>query len=259
MAQKKHYLVKLLGTRPTWPEDVTDVEMKVMHEHFVYLQNLMLQKKVLVAGPHFDPGFGLVILQVADESEARGIMDNEPSVTQGLHTYELSELRVSIFAHHSPAVRYVDKPSDKILRKEAVVPAPVESVWTMWTTADGVKSFMATDAKIELRPGGAYEWYFSADAPEGQRGSEDCKVLGYLPMRMLSFEWNAPPEFGPLRDKRTQVVLQFEKLNDQSTKVSLTQHGWGEGEEWEKLYDYFDKAWSHVLECLTKKCGANHG
>ncbi len=259
MSQKMQYMARLIGTRPTWPADVTPDEIKVMEKHFAYLQNLTHQKKVLVAGPHFDPGFGLVILQVADEAEARQIMDNEPSVTGGLHTYELSEMRVSLFAHHTPAGRYVEAPIDRLLVKQAVVPASIEEVWAKWTTVDGVKSFIAADAKIELRPGGAYEWYFAMDAPEGRRGSEDCKLLSFVPKQMLSFEWNAPPDFGPLRDKRTQVIVMLEKLADRSTRVTLTEHGWGEGEEWQKLYDYFDRAWGFVLDCLVKNCGKSHG
>ncbi len=252
----KQYLARLLGTRPDWPNDMTSNEERIMGEHFVYLRDLTLKKKVLMAGPHFQPVFGLIILQVADEAEARQIMNSEPSVTQGVHTYELSEMRVSLFAHMMPQQRYADNPSDRVLVKEIVLPVSVEKVWQLWTTAEGVKSFIAEDARIELRPGGPYEWYFSLEAPEGTRGSEDCKLLSYLPMKMLSFEWNAPADFGPLRDRRTQIILMFESLSGERTRLTLSEHGWGTTDEWEKLYQYFDRAWEVVFEYLAKRCAS---
>ncbi len=143
--------------------------------------------------------------------------------------------------------------SDKILRKEIVVPSTQKQVWDAWTTTEGVKTFFSNEAKIELSVGGWYEIYFILDAPHGSRGSESCQVLSYLPMEMLSFSWNAPPEFGELRQKHTIVVLQFEQVEPGKVKIVLSQHGWGRGEEWNKLYDYFDKAWAYVLGNLKKR------
>jgi len=146
--------------------------------------------------------------------------------------------------------------SDKILRKEAVIPARLEEVWSAWTTTEGVKTFFSSEAKVELAVGGPFEIYFLLDAPYGSRGTEDCRVLSYLPMEMLSFSWNAPPEFEELRKKHTIVVLQFEEVEPGKVKIVLSQLGWGKGEEWDKLYDYFDKAWSYVLGNLKKRFAA---
>ncbi len=143
--------------------------------------------------------------------------------------------------------------SDRILRKEIVVPATPVQVWNAWTSTKGVKTFFSSDAKVELAVGGPFEIYFLLDAPHGSRGSEGCRILSYLPPKILSFSWNAPPEFGELRDKHTIVVLQFGEIEPGKVKVSLSQHGWGRGEDWDKLYDYFDKAWSYVLGNLKKR------
>jgi uncharacterized protein YndB with AHSA1/START domain len=146
--------------------------------------------------------------------------------------------------------------SGRILVKETLVPATLDEVWNAWTTTEGVKTFFSSQAMVELAVGGAYEIHFLLDAPPGSKGSEDCQVLSYLPKEMLSFSWSAPPEFGELREKRTIVVLRFEELEPGKVKVILSQHGWGKGEEWEKLYDYFEKAWSYVLGNLKKRFAA---
>ena len=87
MAQPEHYLVKLLGTRPNWPDDMTADEEKIMSEHFMYLKRLVHGRKVITAGPVFDPVFGLIILEVESKEEALEIMSKEPSVVSGVHTY----------------------------------------------------------------------------------------------------------------------------------------------------------------------------
>jgi len=145
--------------------------------------------------------------------------------------------------------------SDRILCKETLVPATLIQVWNAWTTSEGTKTFFSPDSSVELVVGGRYEIYFYPSAPEGSRGSEDCRVLSYLPKEMLSFSWNAPTEFGELRSKHTIVVLRFEQTDPGTVKIVLWHHGWGRGEKWDKLYDYFDRAWSHVLGNL-KKCFA---
>lgn len=253
MALPKHYLVELIGTRPTWPDDMTPDEEKIMAEHFEYLKKLTHDRKVIAAGPVFDFKFGLVILQVESEHEAHEIMDKEPSVVIGLHTYKMSKMRVSLLCDYTPPFRFVAEPTDRAITKEVVVSASLDDVWNAWTTTDGVKSFFSPDAKVELKIGGPYEIYFDSSAPYGLRGSEFCRVLSYLPKKMLSFEWNAPPSFAELRDTHTIVVLQFESLPENQVKVTLTHHGWGKKESWQKVYEYFDKAWAYVLSNFEKR------
>jgi len=150
---------------------------------------------------------------------------------------------------------FVDKndQSGKMLRKEIVVPATLPEAWNAWTTTEGTKTFFSPKTHVELAVGGPYEMHFDLDAPAGSQGSEGCVVLSYLPMEMLSFSWNAPPEFGELRGQHTVVVLRFEEVEPGKVKVVLWHHGWGKGEKWDKLYDYFDKAWSYVLSNLKKR------
>jgi uncharacterized protein YndB with AHSA1/START domain len=142
------------------------------------------------------------------------------------------------------------------LHKEAVVVAPREEVWSCWTTSAGMKTFLASESKIELTPGGAYELYFGPPSAAPARGSEGCKVLGYLPGEILSFDWNAPPQFREVRDQRTCVLIRLEPAGAGKTRVILDHHGWGQGEQWDAVYNYFDQAWDLVMDHLKKRFGA---
>ncbi|MBN1213774.1 MAG: SRPBCC domain-containing protein [candidate division Zixibacteria bacterium] len=253
MPKTEYYFVQLLGTRHDWPENMIPEETKVMEEHYVYLQKLVLDKKVFLAGPVHDPVFGMIILKADSLEEAKKIMDMEPSVFKGVHTYEMHPMHVSLLVENFSPERFVREPSDMMLTREIVVPASLEQVWRAWTTTGGVKTFFSSEAEVELTLGGKYEIYFVPSAPPGLRGSEGCRVLSYLPMKMLSFEWNAPPKFEMLRKVHTQVVLTFDEIDANSVKVTLSHHGWGKGDRWREVYDYFDSAWGYVLDNLKKR------
>jgi len=135
----------------------------------------------------------------------------------------------------------------------------INVLWEKWTTHAGLLTFFGRDNKIELAPGGAFEIYFITDNPYGLRGSEGCKVLSYLPGKMLSFSWNAPPELAEARDSGyyTWVVVNFVELSEGESRLELFHLGWPEGKIWEEVFDYFDNAWDSVLDWLNKSCNAS--
>ena len=149
---------------------------------------------------------------------------------------------------------------DGSLVSSVIVPAPREKVWEAWTTNEGLKTFFCQFPKVDLRVGGTFEVLFSMDAPEGQRGSEGCKILSYKPGEMLSFSWNAPPKFEHARGHHVWVVLELESADAGATRVTLTHMGWNEKKaefpehaaEWDAVREYFTGAWPYVLGNLRK-------
>lgn len=145
------------------------------------------------------------------------------------------------------------KITDKKILKTVTLNTTVEKAWCKWVTPDGLRSFFGRDNRIELKPGGDFEIYFMMDMPYGLKGSEGCKVLSYIPNKLFSFTWNAPPSLMAERNSGyyTWVVVEF-KDSGGKTEITLTHLGWPEGDNWQKVYDYFDSAWGRVLEGLEK-------
>jgi uncharacterized protein YciI len=86
------------ATRPEFAEAPSDDELRIMSEHFAYLQSLLEAGTLIMAGPALDAAFGLVVYEADDEATARSIMTSDPSVAQGvmgasLHPYRTSLLR----------------------------------------------------------------------------------------------------------------------------------------------------------------------
>jgi uncharacterized protein YndB with AHSA1/START domain len=141
----------------------------------------------------------------------------------------------------------------RILEKQVTVNASSEDVWASWTTVDGITKFFAPRVRaLEIRPNGPYEVLFNLNDPPGLQGSEGCRVLSFVPGRMLSFTWGAPPQFPKARSEIAQwVVLFFEPLADSKTLVKFMELGWKEDKEGEDVYSYFERAWHTVLQRLA--------
>lgn len=137
--------------------------------------------------------------------------------------------------------------------KDVLVAAPIAEVWKAWTTRDGITSFMAPDAEIDARPGGAFHVHFDPLAAPGLKGADDMRYMALQPPQLLSFDWNAPPHLPQVRAQRTFVVVRLQEVDGKSTRVTLHHTGWGDGGEWDQAHAYFDRAWSSVLANLKKR------
>jgi uncharacterized protein YndB with AHSA1/START domain len=135
-------------------------------------------------------------------------------------------------------------PSELIFQAE--IQASIGDVWQAWTTREGILSFFAPDCFVELKSGGAYEMYFNLDSDQGDKGGEGCRLLAIEEPHMISFTWNAPPEFPNVRRQNTHVTVRLEQINEK-TLMTLTHDGWGIGEEWQAVRAYFDRAWGQVV------------
>ena len=91
----QHYFFKLIPPRPTFTQDMTDNERRLMDER--YFQEQFEAGKILLCGPVMASGgaFGLSILEVDSEAEARQFGEGDPSVSAGMNTFEIHPMRIS--------------------------------------------------------------------------------------------------------------------------------------------------------------------
>jgi uncharacterized protein len=94
--EKQHFFFNLIPPRPTFPADITPDEAALMQRHSDYWAEHFAAGRVLAYGPVFAPraAFGLGILEVDSESEARNFGENDPSVVGGLNSFEIHPMRV---------------------------------------------------------------------------------------------------------------------------------------------------------------------
>ena len=94
---KQHYFFKLIPPRPTFMQDMTNEERRLMDEHGRYFQEHFATGRVLLFGPVMSSGgaFGLGILELDSEEEAQRFGEGDPSVRAGLNRFEIHPMRVS--------------------------------------------------------------------------------------------------------------------------------------------------------------------
>ena len=84
--EKKRFLYKLIPPRPTFTQDMTEAKRKAMEEHAIYWKDLTDRGIAVVFGLVLDPKgpWGVAIVDVADEPDARVLGINDPAVKAGL-------------------------------------------------------------------------------------------------------------------------------------------------------------------------------
>lgn len=142
---------------------------------------------------------------------------------------------------------------ERAIDEKITVKAGVADVWNAWTTSEGIKTFFAPDAKVELRVDGPFQIYMNPLAAPGMRGADEMRIIGFQDRKMLSFTWNAPPSLPEARKQRSVVIVRFMSRGDDLTDVTIHHIGWGEGGEWDKAFDYFSRTWPSVLKNLKKR------
>ncbi|HEX8597457.1 MAG TPA: YciI family protein [Chloroflexia bacterium] len=90
------YIYMIKATRAGFTTKPTAEEMDAIGRHFQYLKGLVAQKKVVMVGPCLDVAFGIVVYEADTEEEARSIMENDPSVVEGVMSAEMHGFRVSL-------------------------------------------------------------------------------------------------------------------------------------------------------------------
>ena|ERR1700730_12232435 len=90
------FVYVLTPVRPNFIEDINEAEQAIMREHFLYLQELINEDRLVLAGPCLDGAFGIVIGKAESDQAARNIMENDPAVVKSVMTAELHPFRISL-------------------------------------------------------------------------------------------------------------------------------------------------------------------
>ena len=91
------FLYKLIQPRLTFIQDMTEAERKVMQEHATYWKCLIDDSIATIFGLVLDPRgpWGVGIVDVANESDARALGTNDPAVKAGL-TFDVSPMPCAV-------------------------------------------------------------------------------------------------------------------------------------------------------------------
>jgi uncharacterized protein YndB with AHSA1/START domain len=150
---------------------------------------------------------------------------------------------------------YIDSNGNHVLRHEITITAPLQDVWNAFTTTEGLKSFAAPVASIDLKVGGIWEASYNRHAVIGDPANIQNEIMSFLPMEMLSIRIvQTPPGFpNPELGKSLWTVLQFHEVEAGRVRVVVTMLGWPKGSESDELFDLFNRGNAYTLFQLNRR------
>lgn len=92
----ENYLLMFYPPRKDFVANITENESETVGRHFLYLKALHEKNTVLMAGRVEDARFGIALLSVQDEKQAKEIMDNDPAVQARVFRAELLPFRIAL-------------------------------------------------------------------------------------------------------------------------------------------------------------------
>jgi len=80
------FFCKLIAPRPTFAQDMTEEERTLMQRHALHWREWMERGRVVTFGVVADPAgaFGIGVVEVQDDAEARELTENDPVIRSGL-------------------------------------------------------------------------------------------------------------------------------------------------------------------------------
>ena len=148
--------------------------------------------------------------------------------------------------NHAVRVEKIATP-EKMLRFEVTVPATVDEVWKAFTTREGVATWLWSDVRIEMKPGGDWLVLYPGGATGGGT------VVSVEPQHRIVILALAPEKYPTVRSERTRATFEFSPATPSGTIVRLVQTGWKTGPEWDAAYEYLAIGNAQLLAQLRQR------
>lgn len=135
-----------------------------------------------------------------------------------------------------------------------VVKASPSEVWKAWTTGEGLRSWLAPLAEIDLRIDGLMRTNYNPKGSLGDEGTIENRILAFEPERMLSIKVaKAPANFPfPNAVKSMWTVIYLQEQEGGRTLVRAVGLGFTDDPESVRMREFFQKGNDFTLQELQK-------
>ncbi|WP_374667626.1 SRPBCC domain-containing protein [Ramlibacter sp.] len=138
---------------------------------------------------------------------------------------------------------------------EAVIAAPRAVVWQAWTTAEGLRSWLAPHADIDLRLGGLMRSNYNPAGALGDAGTIENRILAYEPQRMLAIQVARAPERFPFPNaiRSMWTVIHLDDADGGHTRVRAVSMGFTDDDESARMRAFFERGNAYTLQQLQQR------
>lgn len=138
---------------------------------------------------------------------------------------------------------------------EVVLPASLDQVWALWTTSEGLATWVAPVAAIDPVAGGVFETSYDRSARIGDAGNILNRIVGITPEQMIVLQIDqAPPGFPHAEGARELITqIQLKRLGANETRVRVFMSGFRIGADFDALLTFFDRGNAYTLQSLVRR------
>lgn len=159
-------------------------------------------------------------------------------------------LASSLAAQEIKNTSYTTSTGERVLRLECEVPIARQEAWKLFTTAEGLKRWIAPVVAIDFRVGGQLLTNYDKSKAAGDPGTIRLPIVNYLEAELLTLKVELNESFAAKvvkEDQDLQEIIQLFDLGKGRTRLVSSMIGWGKGPEWDKTYAFFAKgnAWTY--------------
>jgi uncharacterized protein YndB with AHSA1/START domain len=115
--------------------------------------------------------------------------------------------------------------------RETVLQGPSDVVWKLLTTKQGIQSWLAPQAEVDWRVGGAIRTHHDAQGTLGDAQTTVSRILSLAPGRSFTVRVEQTPEGYPFANmvEGTWYYVALEAAGEGRTRLRCVGHGLGEG------------------------------
>jgi len=133
--------------------------------------------------------------------------------------------------------------NELILIQEVSFSAPIEDVWSAYTTAEGWTAWASPKAQIDFRVGGTIRTAYQGEI--GGSNTNTLHIVNYVPERLLTLRaevnGNWPEIMQEDAEKLSNVIL-FDELANDVTRIQSFGIGYTDAPEYDQMMSFFIKA-----------------
>ena len=135
---------------------------------------------------------------------------------------------------------------------EGIIDASVETVWAAWTTDEGLRSWLAPHASMNLRVGGLMRTNYDPAGVLGDAQTIENTILSFDPGRMLSIKVAKTPAGFPFEQavEKMWTVIYFEPIDPEQTRLRVIGLGFDTDEESQRMRAFFEQGNAATIEQL---------
>ena len=149
-----------------------------------------------------------------------------------------------------------DAEGHRVQQLQIDIDAPVAMVWAAFTTDAGFTSWCAPVAHVTLGNDGMIEASYRLTSRIGDPENIRNRIVVYLPERLLVLHNEHVPKGAPFKQDvidKIRTVIQFEDRGGGRTHVIESGVGYGEGPDFDAMYDHFRSGNAEEFAALEQR------